>query len=124
EGLLVTEAASRPTFRPPAPPGAPRPEPRDVAEAFFPTGAGRGSAAASAAVLGGMLAGGVLLVGGVLRRRDVHCTESIPSPGRASEVRAPGGAPPDKHPLGRKYALVGSPRTPAVPPRRAACPRA
>jgi hypothetical protein len=43
-----------------------------VAEAFFPAGAGRGSAGASAAVLSGMLAGGVLLVAGVLRRRDVH----------------------------------------------------
>src|SRR5262249_30021057 len=72
EGLLVSEAAARPTFRPPAPPGAPRPDRRDVAEAFFPAGAERGSAPASAAVLGGMLAGGVLLVAGVLRRRDVH----------------------------------------------------
>jgi hypothetical protein len=72
EGLLLSEAEARPPFRPPAPPGAPRPERRDVAEAFFPAGAERGSAVASAAVLGGMLAGGVLLVTGVLRRRDVH----------------------------------------------------
>jgi hypothetical protein len=43
-----------------------------VAEAFFPVGAERGSAGASAALLAGMLAGGVLLVAGVLRRRDIH----------------------------------------------------
>src|SRR5262249_8182720 len=71
EGLLLSEAAARPTFRPPAPPGIP-PERRDVAEAFFPDGAERGSAAGSAALLGGMLAGGVLLVIGVLRSRDIH----------------------------------------------------
>src|SRR5262245_56356979 len=31
EGLLLSEAEARPTFRPPAPPGAPRPDRRDVA---------------------------------------------------------------------------------------------
>jgi hypothetical protein len=60
EGLLLSEAAARTTFRSPAPPGAPRPEPRDVAEGFFPAGAERGSAAAGAALLGAMLAGGLL----------------------------------------------------------------
>jgi hypothetical protein len=46
-------------------------ERRDVAEAFFPAGDERGSSAASAALLGTMLAAGVLLVTGVLRQRDV-----------------------------------------------------
>jgi ABC transport system ATP-binding/permease protein len=81
EGLLVSEAAARPTFRPPAPPGAPRPEPRDVAEAFSPAGAERGSAGASAALLGGC--------------SPAACCWSLASSGGATSTEPMPSSPPE-----------------------------